>query len=99
MTSQPAKPPRKKPFEPRGSELVKVSGGHVPGSSAGEAFGPAFTHVAPRSMPLPVLIAVPHAGRVYPEHVVAGLRDEELCHIRSRNPRADISCSAPYAAV
>lgn len=89
MTSQPAKPPRQKPFEPRGSELVKVSGGQVPGSGAGDTVGPAFTHVAPRSMPLPVLIAVPHAGRVYPEHVVAGLRDEELCRLRLEDRHVD----------
>lgn len=68
---------------------MKVSGGQVPGKRANERFGPAFTHVAPRSMPLPVLIAVPHAGRAYPEHVLAGFRDEELCQLRLEDRHVD----------
>jgi len=42
----------------------------------------AFVHVAPRSMPLPVLIAVPHAGRVYPGETLAQMRDPELSQLR-----------------
>ncbi|MEM1194856.1 MAG: N-formylglutamate amidohydrolase [Pseudomonadota bacterium] len=51
--------------------------------------GPAFTHVVPRLMPLPVLIAVPHAGRVYPGNVLAGFRDKELCQIRLEDRHVD----------
>ncbi|NQX95902.1 MAG: hypothetical protein HRT64_13475, partial [Erythrobacter sp.] len=75
--SSPSAP--KKASEKRASTLIKVSGGQVPGAHPGESHGPAFTHVAPRSMPLPVLVAVPHAGRAYPEHVIRSFRDEELC--------------------
>ncbi|MEM9311370.1 MAG: N-formylglutamate amidohydrolase [Pseudomonadota bacterium] len=67
---------------PLGTEVFTVSGGRVPAKEAGADCGPAFTHAAPRSMPLPVLIAVPHAGRAYPDHVLAGFRDEELCQLR-----------------
>lgn len=40
-------------------------------------------------MPLPVLIAVPHAGRVYPENVLAGFRDPELCQLRLEDRHVD----------
>lgn len=76
-------------FEPRGSELVKQSGGCVPAQDSGEAIAPAFTHVAPQSMPLPVLIAVPHAGRAYPDHVLRGFREVELCQLRLEDRHVD----------
>jgi N-formylglutamate amidohydrolase len=72
-----------------GAALIKLSGGKVPGGSAHEDWGPAFTHVAPRSMPLPVLISVPHAGRVYPDHVIAGFRNEELSQLRLEDRHVD----------
>lgn len=34
-----------------------------------------FTLTLPESLPVPILIAVPHAGRVYPEHVTAAMRE------------------------
>ncbi len=40
-------------------------------------------------MPLPVVIAVPHAGRAYPDHVLADLRDEELCQLRLEDRHVD----------
>ncbi len=69
--------------------MTRQSGGRVPGNQAGDGSGPAFTHVAPHSMPLPVLIAVPHAGRAYPAHVLAGFRDEELCQLRLEDRHVD----------
>jgi N-formylglutamate amidohydrolase len=73
----------------RDTTLTRQTGGKVPGARAGEGFGPAFTHIAPRSMPLPVLIAVPHAGRAYPAHVLRSLRDEELCQLRLEDRHVD----------
>lgn len=61
----------------------------MPGASLGEDYGPAFTHAAPRSMPLPVLVAVPHAGRAYPSHVLADFREEELCQLRLEDRHVD----------
>lgn len=61
----------------------------MPGANPADDFGPAFTHLAPRSMPLPVLVAVPHAGRVYPSHILAGFRDEELCQLRLEDRHVD----------
>ncbi len=51
--------------------------------------GPAFTHVTPRSMPLPVLIAVPHAGRVYPGEILANMRDAGLSQLRLEDRYVD----------
>ncbi|QUL39324.1 N-formylglutamate amidohydrolase [Erythrobacter sp. JK5] len=65
--------------------MVSSKGGKV----AGDKQGPAFTHVAPRSMPLPVLIAVPHAGRVYPGDTLADMRDPDLCQLRLEDRHAD----------
>ena len=72
-----------------GGGLIKFSGGKVPGRSAHEEWGPAFTHVSPRSMPLPVLISVPHAGRAYPDHVMAAFRNEELSQLRLEDRNVD----------
>lgn len=49
----------------------------------------AFIHVAPRSMPLPVLIAVPHAGRAYPETVLSDMRDPALSQLRLEDRHVD----------
>jgi len=40
-------------------------------------------------MPLPVLVAVPHAGRAYPDHVLNGFREEELCQLRLEDRHVD----------
>lgn len=61
-----------------GGDLVQASGGRV----QGEHCGPAFSYAGPHSMPLPVLIAVPHAGRAYPAQVLEALRDRHLCQLR-----------------
>ena len=50
---------------------------------------PAFIHVAPKSMPLPVLIAVPHAGRAYPAETLDQMRDAALCQVRLEDRHVD----------
>ncbi|MEM9500423.1 MAG: N-formylglutamate amidohydrolase [Pseudomonadota bacterium] len=67
------------------SDLDKVSGGSV----CDNAHGPAFTYVAPRSMPMPVLIAVPHAGRRYPSETLANMRGEGMCQLRLEDRYVD----------
>lgn len=51
--------------------------------------GPAFTYVAPRSMPMPVVIAVPHAGRVYPAETLAQMRDIDSSQLRLEDRHVD----------
>ncbi|MEL6529794.1 MAG: N-formylglutamate amidohydrolase [Pseudomonadota bacterium] len=40
-------------------------------------------------MPLPVIIAVPHAGRAYPGSVLADMRDPDLCQLRLEDRHVD----------
>ena len=54
---------------PGGAVEVR-QGGAIAGYS-----GPAFTLTVPAALPVPILIAVPHAGRSYPEAVMAAMRD------------------------
>jgi N-formylglutamate amidohydrolase len=52
--------------------------------------GPAFTYKAPAIMPLPVIIAVPHAGRVYPSETLAAMRDVRLSQLRLEDRLVDL---------
>ncbi|WP_379921080.1 N-formylglutamate amidohydrolase [Erythrobacter sp. R86502] len=67
------------------SVRASVSGGVVPG--LGDA--PAFTLTTPPRMSLPVLIAVPHAGRAYPAAVTARMRDPVLAPLRLEDRHVD----------
>ena len=49
----------------------------------------AFVHITPHAIPLPVLIAVPHAGRAYSEDVIAGMRDPEQSQLRLEDRYVD----------
>lgn len=67
------------------ADLVTTRGGRI-ARSGGDA---AFIHVAPKSLPLPVLIAVPHAGRVYPGDVMSEMRDVGLSQVRLEDRHVD----------
>lgn len=69
------------------SDFTVTTGGTIEGMEG--ASTPAFRHVAPRSMPMPVLIAVPHAGRAYPAQVLDQMRDEELSRLRLEDRHVD----------
>lgn len=43
---------------------------------------PAYTLEAPKKPPIPILIAVPHAGRDYPDRVLAAMREPEFSCMR-----------------
>lgn len=62
-----------------------VSGGSVPG--LGDA--PAYTMTMPPRLHLPVLIAVPHAGRAYPAAVTARMREPAHAQLRLEDRHAD----------
>ncbi|MFN3989020.1 MAG: N-formylglutamate amidohydrolase [Erythrobacter sp.] len=63
---------------PVASGRVRVAGGRI---AAGRD-APAFTLDVPRHADLPVLIAVPHGGRAYPDDLLARMRAPELCRLR-----------------
>lgn len=55
----------------------------------GLADAPAYTLTRPERMLLPVLVAVPHAGRAYPQAVIARMRDPALAQLRLEDRHAD----------
>lgn len=66
-------------------DLARVSGGRVPGLDGTAA----FTFAAPRQLRLPVLVAVPHAGRAYPPQVTARMRDPLGAQLRLEDRLVD----------
>lgn len=50
---------------------------------------PAFTLEAPGEPVLPVVIAVPHAGRAYPDDLLAQMRAPDLCRLRLEDRHVD----------
>ncbi|SHN57939.1 N-formylglutamate amidohydrolase [Erythrobacter sanguineus] len=73
------------PGRPVSDKGPGLSGGSVPGL-AGSA---AFSYIAPHRMRLPVLVAVPHAGRAYPPHVLARMRDPHGAQLRLEDRLVD----------
>ena len=67
------------------SQRARLTGGRVSPVSG----DPAFTLDVPDELPLPVLIAVPHAGRAYPAELVARMRAPELCQLRLEDRHVD----------
>ncbi|MFZ9395205.1 MAG: N-formylglutamate amidohydrolase [Erythrobacter sp.] len=66
-------------------QMREEHGGFVPGCDN----QPAFTLRAPLSSPLPVLIAVPHAGRAYPASLLARMRDASFATVRLEDRLVD----------
>ncbi len=64
---------------------ASTSGGVVPGLEP----APAFTLTTPPRLSLPVLVAVPHAGRAYPPAVTAKMRDPVLAQLRLEDRYVD----------
>lgn len=68
-----------------GSPMVVTHGGEVPGKPEARA----YSHVVPRVSRLPVLIAVPHAGRAYPQATLAALKDPQTAQLRLEDRHVD----------
>lgn len=70
----------------------RTRGGRISAASPsviGSGDQPAFVHVAPKSSPLPVLIAVPHAGRAYPPDVLRQFRNVDHSQLRLEDRHVD----------
>lgn len=67
------------------AQRAALSGGEVPGLDK----APAFTLTVPPRLRLPVLVAVPHAGRAYPPAVTARMRDAQLAQLRLEDRHVD----------
>ena len=70
-----------------GPEARSRAGGSIPGFGADGVA--AFRLVAPSPSCIPVLIAVPHAGRAYPPGVLAGMRHPGLAPARLEDRLVD----------
>lgn len=70
---------------PSAAQRVSITGGAVPGLKG----APAFSLTVPPRLRLPVLVAVPHAGRAYPPAVAAKMRDATLAQLRLEDRHAD----------
>ncbi len=55
----------------------------------GTAGSPAFTLSSPKTSLIPVLISVPHAGRSYPDAILADLRDPDAAALRLEDRLVD----------
>lgn len=71
----------------------RIQGGAIPGIDS-----PAFTLELPRDTPIPVLIAVPHAGRCYPGDVIERMRDPGYSAPRLEDRYADLLAQEIAAA-
>lgn len=67
------------------SDSQKRSGGVIPGAPGCAA----FTLTGPKLSVIPVLIAVPHAGRAYPEAVLRDMRDPDAAALRLEDRLVD----------
>ncbi|MFC4295681.1 N-formylglutamate amidohydrolase [Novosphingobium tardum] len=71
-------------------EVEPVRGAPAVGEIPGLDGHPAFTLTQSEASPVPVLIAVPHAGRAYPAPLVARLRQPGAAAIRLEDRYADL---------
>ena len=68
----------------------KKRGGSIPGAKG----QPAFTLLLPERAPVPVLIAVPHAGRTYPAELAELMRNHSAASLRLEDRFADFVAQA-----
>ncbi len=68
-----------------GSDSLKTDGGEIPGSHG----VPAFTLTARKPSPIPLLIAVPHAGRAYTGSVIERMRNPGFAALRLEDRYVD----------
>src|SRR5688500_19306044 len=71
-------------------ESRKACGGIIPGTAA----QPAFTLALREPAPVPILIAVPHAGRAYPAALAALMRNQAAASLRLEDRFADLVAEA-----
>lgn len=79
--------------EPFSGESGAESAGRGMGEVPDSAGQPAFTLTISDSPPVPVLIAVPHAGRVYPSRFAESMRSLEVASLRLEDRFIDLVAS------
>ena len=67
-------------------DRARRGGGEIPGARGRRAF--TISRRAPS--PIPVLVAVPHAGRIYPQSLLSRMREPERAGLRLEDRYADL---------
>jgi N-formylglutamate amidohydrolase len=80
--------------ESRASESQWVAGGQIPGAVGVHAFALS----GPMPSPIPVLIAVPHAGRAYPGSLLERMRNPGFAALRLEDRYVDLLAETVAAA-
>lgn len=75
---------------PKSRDSRTAKGGAIPGASG----QPAFTLTWTEPSPIPILIAVPHAGRVYPPNLVERMRSPGDAALKLEDRYVDLLASA-----
>ena len=70
---------------PENSAALRIDGGAIPGAPG----TPAFSLNAPRPSAVPVLIAVPHAGRAYPGSLLERMRNPGFAALKLEDRYVD----------
>lgn len=86
MAAMPGQPCGMDPDQAHPSDSQLVHGGAIPGGQGGAA----FTLSLPQPSALPLLIAVPHAGRAYPGSLLERMRNPGFASLRLEDRYADL---------
>lgn len=78
-------------IEPAAGESRKRRGGSIPGTGVGQ---PAFSLGLHDPAPVPVLLAVPHAGRAYPAGLASSMRNHAAATLRLEDRFVDLVADA-----
>lgn len=76
---------------PVASESRKRGGGSIPGGAPGQA---AFSLTLRNPSPVPVLLAVPHSGRLYPDALIEAMREPAVAAPRLEDRFVDLLAEA-----
>ena len=71
-------------------DKARRSGGSIPGSAPATDAQPAYVIDLAEAPSIPVMIAVPHAGRAYPPAIVEALRDPALAALKLEDRYVDL---------
>lgn len=75
---------------PKSTDSQSIKGGSIPGAPG----QPAFTLTRREPSPIPILIAVPHAGRIYPPSLVERMRSPGDAVLKLEDRYVDLLASA-----
>lgn len=79
------KPAARSTDSPDGTQPLRIDGGSIPGGQG----APAYTLMTPQPSAVPILIAVPHAGRAYPGSLLERMRNPGFAALKLEDRYVD----------